>query len=278
MKKNLLKMFVMCQCFALAFCSCENKNEDNFVNGVNLSVNKVESGYNVYDDTKDLSDTELMDYIKLKSEEYKVDICAVSNEGYQRKLDSLLNMCLFERIENNAFTNETIGLLQGYIVQLENAISSGDSVEIETNYLHIYNVLNCTEYVSIKDITLNGRDELAIYTTSVGQILQEVEECHPNFQKLSQEQKEDVLYLASLYGQIKLNNSKAAPISDCERCTRNYNRAKSQANAVAVVGISGCALLGPAGFSVCSAIVLAELAVDLAFILADYRDCVDVNC
>jgi hypothetical protein len=276
MMRKKLKMFVMCQCFVLAFCSCENKDDESYVDGADVAINKVNTQYNAYDETKDLLDTELIDYITAKSKEYGVNISSVAEE-YQGELDSLLNMCLLERIENDMFTNETIGLLQGYLTQMEAAISNNDTIKMEEVYLHIYNVLNCTEYVSIRDITLDGDDEFAVRTDFIREIFQEVEKSYPNFQKLSYEQKEDVFYLASVYSQIKLNNSKAAPVSNCERCMINYNRAKSRANAIAVVGISACAAFGPV-FATCSAVVLAELAVELAFILSDYKDCVEVNC
>ncbi|MEE1113187.1 MAG: hypothetical protein UH077_08420 [Bacteroidales bacterium] len=132
-------MFVMCQCFVLAFYSCENKDEESYVDGINMAINKVNTQYNAYDETKDLLDTELIDYITAKSKEYGVNISSVSEE-YQGELDSLLNMCLLERIENDMFTNETIGLLQGYLTQMEGAISNNDTIKMEEMYLHIYNV------------------------------------------------------------------------------------------------------------------------------------------
>lgn len=277
MKRNLLKMIMICQCVALAFFSCENKEEASLFNEGKNSVKDLSVSNNAYEETAEFSDQELMDYIHAKSKEYGVDICALSEQGYQSVSDSLLNMCLFNKIENNAFVNETIELLREYLIQMEEAMSNEDTLAMEDAYVHIYNVLNCEEYVSLKDIILNGEDMLVAYSDFVRGSLLEIEKTYPNFQRLTQTQKEDVIYLADVYSEIKLNNAKAAPIDACQKCKRDYNRSKSIANAKAMVELGVCMYTGPmAGY--CCAGVLAILAIDLGAILDEYSYCVRANC
>ncbi len=271
-KIRIVCAVVLCVCLSLMFFSCESTENETGASQSKIALS--DSGNDVLSETLNLSKEELEKYILGKNTEYGVDIFAISKLDCQNIVDSLMSMCLIKDIENLSFTEETIGLLQDYLDQMETAISNEDTMAINDLYVHIYNVLNCTEYVDIKDLTVSGDDKFVTISKLNRDYFQSIEKQQPKFKSLSEEEQEIVLYLAIAYKRI--NDTKAAVMTPCERCKMDFDVKLAAATSVLMIQTARCALTGPA-VTACCALQVAAYAVKTAAIAVAYNNCAKAN-
>lgn len=267
MKKQfilIISAFVLLSAGIISFISCkDNENEvvenTNATNHLKSSTDLMEKFYS--GQIINLDKDSLINFMKEVSTTYDIDMFKLSENAGVAELNQIeIDQCFMKGIEEGRISQSTIIRMNQLLTELDDAKNNQDSNKVMDLYLEAYNICNCANVLSWKDII---EDEVHNHMVAMKNLavegIREVKKEFPKFESFDEEEQIFLLTLAMSYKDYIPFDSSKAPYNCKRNCDNSYNSNCNYAYARYAATMGGCLIFVPTGWGYAGCVATASV-------------------